>query len=83
MLSPDFSSWAEAEWTSGFRDHAHGRTAIIVTHRFTTAMHADVICVVDRGRVVESGTHEELISKQGRYAASWLTQMGVREISSA
>lgn len=69
-------SWAEAEWTAGFTEHAHGRTAIIVTHRFTTAMHADIICVMDSGRVVESGVHNALVAKDGLYAASWRAQMG-------
>ena len=52
--------WAEADWLERFRELAIGRTAIIITHRFTTAMHADVIHVMDRGRIVESGSHQRL-----------------------
>lgn len=68
-------SWAEADWLDRFRQLTAGRTAIIVTHRFTTAMQADVIHVMANGRVVESGTHRELLAKGGRYAQSWQAQM--------
>src|SRR4030095_2319843 len=44
--------WAEADWLQRFRNLAHGRTSIIITHRFTTAMHADVIHVLEEGRIV-------------------------------
>ena len=40
------------------REAADGRTTIIITHRFTTAMQADVIHVMEEGRIVESGSHE-------------------------
>jgi ATP-binding cassette subfamily B protein len=67
-------SWAEADWLARFRDLVAGRTALIVTHRFTTAMQADVIHVMAAGRVVESGTHAELMALGGRYAQSWRRQ---------
>ena len=60
--------WAEADWLERFRELADGRTAIIITHRFTTAMHADVIHVMDQGRIVESGSHYRLLEKHGLYA---------------
>jgi ATP-binding cassette subfamily B protein len=66
--------WAEAEWFDRFRDCAAGRTAILITHRFTTAMRADVIHVVADGAVVESGSHSELIAAGGLYAQSWQEQ---------
>ena len=59
-------SWVEADWLARFRKLTAGRTAIIITHRFTTAMQADVIHVMANGRVVESGTHSELLAKGGR-----------------
>ena len=51
-----------------------GRTAIIVAHRLSTAMRADRIAVVDDGRILELGSHQELVAKGGRYAemyAAW------------
>ena len=67
--------WAEADWLERFRQLAFERTSIIITHRFTTAMHADVIHVMDRGRIVESGNHQRLIEQNGLYAQSWSRQM--------
>lgn len=67
--------WAEADWLERFRKLATGRTSIIITHRFTTAMHADVIYVMDRGRIVESGSHRRLLEQSGLYAESWSRQM--------
>jgi ATP-binding cassette subfamily B protein len=66
--------WAEADWLQRFRSLAIGRTAIIITHRFTTAMHADVIHVLEEGRIVESGNHYQLLERRGRYAESWARQ---------
>lgn len=74
-------SWAEADWLARFRDLAAGRTAIIITHRFTTAMQADIIHVMDAGHILETGSHDELVAQGGRYARSWQAQMsGGREV---
>jgi ATP-binding cassette subfamily B protein len=67
--------WAEADWLERFRELAQGRTSIIITHRFTTAMHADVIHVMNHGRIVESGNHHVLLNQSGLYAESWSRQM--------
>ena len=48
-------SWAEIEWLRRFRLLIEGRTTLMITHRFTTAMHADSIHVMDRGRIIEFG----------------------------
>jgi ATP-binding cassette subfamily B protein len=63
--------WAEAEWMARIRMLQKGRTAILITHRFTTAMFADIIHVMRDGRVVESGTHAELLAQSGLYAHCW------------
>src|SRR3984893_16892974 len=50
---------------------AHGRTTILIAHRLQTAKLADRIIVVDEGRVVESGSHDELVARRGAYARMW------------
>jgi ATP-binding cassette, subfamily B, bacterial len=68
-------SWAEADWLGKFRELTEGHTALMITHRFTTAMHADMIHVMEDGRVTESGTHDQLVAAGGHYAQSWRVQM--------
>ena len=53
-----------------------GRTTLIIAHRLSTVRHADVIHVVDAGRIVESGDHETLVRADGSYAALWRLQTG-------
>ncbi len=52
------------------------RSTIVIAHRLSTIRHADAIHVMDGGRIVESGTHEELITNDGSYAALWKVQTG-------
>jgi ATP-binding cassette subfamily B protein len=53
-----------------------GRTSLIIAHRLSTVRRADLIHVLDQGRIVESGTHAELLAKGGQYAALWRLQTG-------
>ncbi|BCL20642.1 ABC transporter ATP-binding protein [Streptomyces tuirus] len=55
------------------------RTTLVVAHRLTTAARADRVVVMDHGRVIEDGTHEELLAREGRYAELWRTFIGAPE----
>jgi ATP-binding cassette subfamily B protein len=55
-----------------------GRTSLIIAHRLSTVRYAHLIHVLEGGRIVESGTHEQLLSNGGTYAALWRLQTGER-----
>jgi ATP-binding cassette subfamily B protein len=59
---------AEAALFDNFLDVTRGLTTILVSHRLSSVRHADRIVVVDHGRIVEDGSHEELLAESGRYA---------------
>jgi ABC-type multidrug transport system fused ATPase/permease subunit len=61
--------------TEAMRRLAEGRTTVTIAHRLSTAEEADLILVFDAGRIVEQGTHDELVAAGGVYAglySSWL-----------
>ncbi len=55
---------------------AKGRTTIVVAHRLSTVRHADRIHVIESGKLLESGTHDQLVAANGTYAALWRLQTG-------
>lgn len=65
---------AEAELFRQFRTLIQGRSAVLVSHRFSTVQMADCIYVMEKGRIVEHGTHHELLRLNGKYAHLFRTQ---------
>ncbi|MGH8793994.1 MAG: ABC transporter ATP-binding protein, partial [Stackebrandtia sp.] len=72
MLDPTAARRAEASLAAVLA----GRTVIAVAHRLHTAHDADRVAVVDEGRIVELGSHDELTAAGGSYAALWRTWHG-------
>jgi len=67
---------AEAEVFDAFKELIAGRTALLISHRFSTVRGADVIHVLDAGKVVESGDHAALMALGGIYARMFTLQAG-------
>jgi ATP-binding cassette subfamily B protein len=65
---------AESEVFEHFRALAHGRIAILISHRFSTVRMADQIAVLDRGRIIEKGSHDALMAAGGHYAQLFALQ---------
>jgi subfamily B ATP-binding cassette protein HlyB/CyaB len=62
------------------RQIAQGRTVLIIAHRLSTVRRADRIITIERGRIVEDGTHDELMGTNGRYAKLHLLQAGIHDV---
>ena len=78
-------SLTEEEISHTIRSVAAGRDAItiLIAHRLSTVMHADAIYVLERGRIVESGRHDELVERKGLYYAMWRQQVGEATLAGA
>lgn len=69
-------SQTEHEIQLGLEKLMKGRTALIIAHRLSTIMKADKIVVMDKGKIVQVGTHQTLIKKGGLYRKLWNLQKG-------
>ena len=69
----------ERDIQDSLREMGEGRTVITIAHRLSTIADADRIVVLEQGRIVESGTHDELLAAGGRYAAMWARQSAEEE----
>jgi ATP-binding cassette subfamily B protein len=78
-------SLTEEEITKTIRDVSSQRNqiTILIAHRLSTIMHADRIYVLEKGEVVETGTHEGLLTEKGLYYAMWRQQIGERKYSAS
>ncbi|MFZ3554957.1 ABC transporter ATP-binding protein [Streptomyces sp. BH055] len=74
---------SEAAVQEALAEALEGRTAVVIAHRLSTIRSADQILVVEDGRVVERGTHEELVARGGRYDELYRTQFGGAEVVEA
>ena len=70
-------SEAEAKVQAALEELMRGRTVLMIAHRLSTVKKADLICVLDQGRIVESGRHDELVAKGGLYTRLHRTQFGI------
>jgi ATP-binding cassette, subfamily B, heavy metal transporter len=69
----------ERDIQDSLREMGEGRTVITIAHRLSTIADADEIVVLEQGRIVEQGTHDDLLSRGGRYAAMWARQSAEEE----
>lgn len=68
-------SKSEAAILDAMREVSAGHTTLVIAHRLSTVVDADAIAVMENGRVIELGTHNELLARQGHYAKLWAMQL--------
>jgi ABC-type transport system involved in Fe-S cluster assembly fused permease/ATPase subunit len=67
-------SQSEQAILNALKDIAQGHTSLVIAHRLSTIIDADKIVVMDKGRIIEQGTHHQLLNKNGAYTTLWMTQ---------
>ena len=87
LLLDEATSALDTETEKGiqesFRMAGEGRTVIAIAHRLSTVIEADQIIVLERGEIIERGTHDELVAKRGRYANMWQMQQAEDSLENA
>jgi ABC-type multidrug transport system fused ATPase/permease subunit len=72
--SSALDSLSESRFIESALTARQGRTCIVIAHRLSMVTQADLILVLDKGAIIESGTHATLLDKKGKYAALWAAQ---------